>query len=159
MKISKRFSSITITLIFMFSLILTTNAYAAESSEITTTVKDLGNGLVVISTVEIISAARDSSKTVVNKNSYELEGSWVATITLTTSFTYNGITAGVSNATYSKTLASGWTYNNHKLTTTNVASSSGGKATLTATLKNGVVSNIPVNMYTHCTPSGYITTD
>ncbi len=144
----------------MFTSILAPCAYAAETSETTTTVTDLGDGLTVTSTVTVIdSPTRDSSKQVVNKNDYDLNGVWVATVTLTTVFTYNGMTAGVTSATYSKSLASGWSYTNHNLTTTTLSTSSGGKATLTANLRKNIIANVPVKMFTHCSPNGTITTD
>lgn len=68
----------------------------------------------------------------------------------------NGITAGVTGTEYSKSLASGWSYTNHKITTTNVSSSSGGTATLTATLKDFPI-NVPVRLSLHCAPNGAIT--
>ena len=52
--------------------------------------------------------------------------------------------------------ASGWSYTNHKITTTNVSSSSGGTATLTATLKDFPI-NVPVRLSLHCAPNGAIT--
>lgn len=155
-----RFFAVAVVFALMFSLTLTPYAYAAETSETTTTVTDLGDGLTVTSTITIINPlTRDSSRTVINRDDYDLNGVWVATVTLTTSFTYNGITAGVTSATYSKSLASGWSYTNHKLTTTTLSTSSGGKATLTANLRKNIIANVPVNMFTHCAPDGTITTD
>lgn len=158
--LSKSFVTILV-FALMFTLVLAPCAYAVEPSETTTTtVTDLGDGLTVTSTVTIIDPlTRDSSRRVVNKNDYDLNGTWIGTVTLTTVFTYNGITAGVTSATYSQSLASGWSYTNHNLTTTTVSSSSGGKATLTANLRKNIIANVPVNMFTHCAPDGTITTD
>lgn len=43
----------------------------------------------------------------------------------------------------------------HKITATNVSSSSGGTATLTATLKDFPI-NVPVRLSLHCAPNGTI---
>ena len=80
----------------------------------------------------------------------------IAAVSLKAYFTYNGITAGVTGTEYAKSLASGWSYTNHKITTTNVSSSSGGTATLTATLKNFPL-NVAVRLSLHCSPNGTIT--
>lgn len=102
----------------------------------------------------------DDNKVDDNKNVLDVEnavsnGVWIATVALKAYFTYNGITAGVTGTEYSKSLASGWSYTNHKITATNVSSSSGGTATLTATLKDFPI-NVPVRLSLHCAPNGTI---
>ena len=64
----KRATSLFLVFVVILSLTLVPSVCAAESSETTTvTVKDLGDGLTVTSTVRILpSLTRDSSKTVVN---------------------------------------------------------------------------------------------
>ena len=83
-------------------------------------------------------------------------GNWIATVSLKAFFTYNHITAGVTGTEYAKSLASGWSYTNHKITTTTVSSSNGGTATLTATLKDFPI-KVPVRLSLHCSPDGVIT--
>lgn len=100
--------------------------------------------------------SRNSSKSAISSSEFTRDGAWIATVTLKAYFTYNGITAGVTGTEYTKSLASGWSYTNHKITTTNVSSSSGGTATLTATLKDFPI-NVPVRLSLHCAPNGAIT--
>lgn len=107
-------------------------------------------------TIEIFpGVTRNSSTSAVTTSNYKNNGVWIATVALKAYFTYNGITAGVTGTEYSKSLASGWSYTNHKITATNVSSSSGGTATLTATLKDFPI-NVPVRLSLHCAPNGTI---
>lgn len=128
-----------------------------ETSEPIVIIEDLGDGIVVKTTITVYpEMSRNSSKSAISSSEFTRDGAWIATVTLKAYFTYNGITAGVTGTEYTKSLASGWSYTNHKITTTNVSSSSGGTATLTATLKDFPI-NVPVRLSLHCAPNGAIT--
>ena len=151
--------SILLSVILVFGVILVPHAYAADDTETLYYVEDLGDGVIVETTVTIYpSLARDSTKRAMASSNYSRSGSWIATVTLETVFKYNGITAGVVSTDYAKLLASGWSYNNHKITTTNLSTSSGATATLSATLKKLLV-NVPITISLHCDPYGNITTN
>ena len=159
MKLSlKKLSAMALALLFLVSAIPVPFASAADmgSSE-ETYVQDLGNGIVVTSTLTgSPSVARYTNKTGTLKSEFTANGTWIATITLTGNFKYNGITAGVNSASYTKTLASGWSYTNHNLTKSTVSSSNGGTVHLTANLKDFPLI-VPVDMTLHCSPKGVIT--
>ena len=111
----------------------------------------------VETTIEVLpSFARNYSTSAIAVSNYKNNGNWIATVSLKAYFTYNHITAGVTGTEYSKSLASGWSYTNHKITTTTVSSSNGGTATLTANLKDFPL-NVAVRLSLHCSPDGYIT--
>ena len=134
---AKKMLSVTLALVMFLCVLPISHAQAATSSETMYFVEDLGNGITVETTIEVLpTTSRDSSKSAISTSNFKNNGVWIATVSLKAYFTYNGITAGVTGTEYAKSLASGWSYTNHKITTTNVSSSSGGTATLTATLKN-----------------------
>lgn len=114
-------------------------------------VEDLGNGITVESVLVVEpSLARSSSKSASLTSTFKNNGVQIAVITLNADFVYDGSTSRATYASYSKDVASGWTYANHSLTR------SGNTATLTATLKKLLV-NVPVNMKISCSPTGVIT--
>ncbi len=134
------------------------SASAASNSQDISYVEELGEGY----TAEVVisvdpSLTRDTTKTAhATSTIRDGSGNWVATITLHATFMYNGITAGVTGTTYSKSLASGWSYTNHKITSSEVSTSNGADATLTANLKK-FPSNVPINISVHCSPKGVFT--
>ena len=98
--------------------------------------------------------ARNNYKDVrIVKTYKDMNDKQVASVTLNVKFIYNGITAGVTNVSYSKSLAPGWSYTNHKITRTTLSTSDGGTVTLTANLRT-FLNNVPVRIYVHCAPSG-----
>ena len=129
-------------------------AQAADNQNTISYVEDLGNGI----TVETVypGLTRNYSTSAVSVSQFKNNGVWIATVSLIAFFTYNHITAGVTGTEYAKSLASGWSYTNHKITTTTVSSSNGGTATLTAILKDFPL-NVPVRLSLHCSPDGTIT--
>ena len=147
-------------LVLLFSLFPFSQAHAASidnGQETLSYVEDLGNGITVETTIEVLpSFARNYSTSAIAVSNYKNNGNWIATVSLKAYFTYNHITAGVTGTEYSKSLASGWCYTNHKITTTTVSSSNGGTATLTANLKDFPL-NVAVRLSLHCSPDGYIT--
>ena len=155
-----RIFAIALALLLVFCVSSTPFALAAEvDSGVTqeTHVEDLGNGIVVTTTYFTYpSTARYTNKTAGLKSDFTANGKWIATITLTGNFKYNGITAGVNSASYTKSLASGWSYTNHSITKSTVSSSNGGTVHLTANLKDFPLV-VPVDMTIHCSPKGVIT--
>lgn len=148
--------------ILVFALVLcilpSTHAQAAETPEATYyVVEDLGDGITVETTVEVYpSIARNNSKSAISVSDYKNRGEWIATVAFKVSFTYNGMTAGVTSTEYDKSLASGWSYTNHKITRTTLSTSDGGTAVLTATLTNFPF-NVAIRHGLHCAPDGTIT--
>lgn len=156
MVLSKKICSTILALVLICCVLPLPQAHATDASETLFFVEDLGNGITVETTIEIFpGVTRNSSTSAVTTSNYKNNGVWIATVALKAYFTYNGITAGVTGTEYSKSLASGWSYTNHKITATNVSSSSGGTATLTATLKDFPI-NVPVRLSLHCAPNGTI---
>ena len=156
----KKCSALALALLFVVYLVPAPIASAVDESDNgsveETYVEDLGNGIVVTSTLTVYpSTARYNSKVAGLESKFTSNGTWIATITLTGNFKYNGITAGVNSASYTKSVASGWSYTNHNLTKTTVASSSGGTVHLTANLKDFPLV-VPVDMTVHCSPTGVI---
>ena len=156
MVLSKKICSTILALVLICCVLPLPQAHATDASETLFFVEDLGNGITVETTIEIFpGVTRNSSTSAVTTSNYKNNGVWIATVALKAYFTYNGITAGVTGTEYSKSLASGWSYTNHKITATNVSSSSGCTATLTATLKDFPI-NVPVRLSLHCAPNGTI---
>lgn len=157
--IVKKCSATMLALVFVFYLLPLPVAFAADSADYEETyVQDLGNGIVVTTTLTVPqSVARYTPRSGILKSEFTANGTWIATITLTGHFKYNGITAGVEGASYTKSVASGWTYTNHNITTSELSTSSGGTIHLTANLKDFPLI-VPVDMTMHCSPSGVITT-
>ena len=148
---TKKVFSTVLALVLVFCAFPFSQAQAVEeTSEPIVIIEDLGDGIVVKTTITVYpEMSRNSSKSAISSSEFTRDGAWIATVTLKAYFTYNGITAGVTGTEYTKSLASGWSYTNHKITTTNVSSSSGGTATLTATLKDFPI-NVPVRLSLHC---------
>ncbi len=154
---AKKICSTIVALVLVFCAMPFSQAQAANDPETLFYVEDLGNGITVETTITIYPGVpRNQSTSAISSSECKNNGVWIATVSLKAYFTYNGITAGVTGTEYSKSLASGWSYTNHKITTTNVSSSSGGTATLTATLKDFPI-NVPVRLSLHCAPNGAIT--
>ena len=137
-------------LLLAVSLLPVSRGFAADVSE-NTHVEDLGNGITVESVLVVKpSLARSSSKSASLTSTFKHNGVQIAVITLNAVFIYDGSTSRATYASYSKDVASGWTYANHSLTR------SGNTAALTATLKTPP-GNVPVDMKISCSPTGVIT--
>lgn len=155
----KKVFSLALSFIFVFCILPFPSALAANDPETTVIVEDLGDGITVETTIQVYpNISRNSSKSAIASSRFLQGDTWIATVTLKAYFTYNGITSGVTGTEYSRSLASGWTYTNHNISTTTVSSSSGGTARLTATLKNFPTS-VPVDIILHCAPNGTVTTN
>lgn len=93
-------------------------AQAADNQNTISYVEDLGNGITVETTVTVYPGlTRNYSTSAVSVSQFKNNGVWIATVSLKAFFTYNHITAGVTGTEYAKSLASGWSYTNHKITT------------------------------------------
>lgn len=159
MSLAKRTFSIMLVLVLSVCAFPSSWAYAADEPETIVITEDLGDDVTVTTTIEVYrNISRNTSTSAIASSDFTRSGKWIATVTLKAYFTYNGMTAGVTSTEYARSLASGWSYTNHKITTTTLSTSSGGTATLTATLKNFPV-NVPVNISLHCAPNGKITTN
>ena len=157
MNCTKKVCSIFLAIALLIVVFPVTQAQASDMQDTTTFVEDLGNGITVETTITVYPGlTRNYSKSAVSVSEFKNNGTWIATVSLKAFFTYNHITAGVTGAEYAKSLASGWSYTNHKITTTTVSSSNGGTATLTATLKDFPI-KVPVRLSLHCSPDGVIT--
>lgn len=147
----------TVLAVVLIICVLPLQAYAATDPETIVYVEDLGDGITVETTVTVYpNLSRNTYTSAISSSDFKNNGVWFATVSLKAYFVYNGITAGVTNTEYATTLADGWSYTNHKITTTTVSSSSGGTATLTGTLKDFPLS-VAVRLSLHCAPNGAIT--
>lgn len=157
MKSAKKICSLLLSIVFIFCALPIPRANAADEQETFTYVEDYGNGIQAETTVTIYPpTARNNSTSAASSSNFTNNGKWIATVTLKAYFTYNGMTAGVTGTEYAKLLASGWSYTNHKITTTTLSTSDGGTAVLTAILKDPPI-NIPIRLGLHCAPDGTIT--
>ena len=161
----KKRSTIVLSILLLFSVLpLSRQASAAESVESTSVViEDLGNGYTVETTTTVYAdQVRVSKKSANAKSVYKHDGKEIATVILYATFSYNGSTSkctncshsttspsSVESTSYSKTTAFGWVYRNHNIAT------SGGRATLTATLSS-LIGSVAVNVSLYCSPTGNI---
>ena len=124
----KRLSSFALVALFVVFLIPAPQAGATDIADIDFSVEDLGNGFSAETQLIIYSpVTRNTSKSAQVIRTIKKDGSTIA-----------------------------WSYVNHSITKTDVASSSGGTATLRAELKKFPFT-VPVNITVHCSPSGVIT--
>lgn len=139
-----------IMVVALFSPISQAN-YVPEENDVTVT--DLGNGFTVEGKIilekDISSLSLMSTKLATKKDVYKINGTEIATVSITASFGYDGSTSWVNRASVSKSVSSGWTYSDENITT------SGGTATVTATLKKFPY-NVNVYTYISCSADGDI---
>jgi hypothetical protein len=149
--IAKKSFLIVLSALFLFSLFSVPKSFAAGTPA-SVEIEDLGNGFTSETVWTIYPATARSSYNVTGKaeRSYKYNGSEIATITFTVKFSYNGTSSSVVSTSYSKSLTSGWSYTDHKITT------SGGSATMTGNLKKSSLS-VPVRINITCSPTGTIT--
>ena len=122
--------------------------------ETVTIVKALENGITVESIItvhESFSAfSTMATKKATKTDTYKRNGTQIATVSITASFGYDGSSSWVNSASVSKSVSSGWTYSNEKITT------SGGTATVTAILSKIGVASMDIYTYISCSPDGEI---
>lgn len=154
----KYICSLSLVILLLFSTCFITESEALSiNNNSQYTIEDLGNGftaeskLVITDTSPLYSIfSTTASKSASVIRTVKKDGAKIATITFTSVFQYNGSSVSITSTSYSKSLASGWTYNNHSIIT------SGGTATLNAVLKK-LPYSVPVNISLTCSPSGVIT--
>lgn len=157
MRPAKKIGSTILAFILVLSVFPFTYAQAADDPETTYIVEDLGDGITVETTIEVYPpTARNNSTSALSVSNYKSNGVWIGTVSLKVFFTYNGMTAGVTGTEYATSLASGWSYTNHKITQTTLSTSDGGTAVLTAKLRKVLIS-VDVRLGLHCAPDGTIT--
>ena len=144
----KLFSMVTV--LALLCVMFTTSALARQ--EVRTSVTDLGNGITVERVITVNELdTRSSTKKASSVNTYKNNGEVIATVTLTTTFGYDGTRAWVVSSSGSHSVESGWTYKNENIT------NSGGTSRLTAELKSTTgLSRVPVNIDLVCTKNGEI---
>lgn len=131
-------------------------SFAATSETTQTTrIEYLGNGITVETVTTVYpSLQRSSTLTGKTESTYKEGSTVIATVTLTATFGYDGSSAWVLSASASHWVASGWTYENHSITT------SGATARVTATLKkwqgSTLIGSVPVNDTLSCGANGTI---
>ena len=111
-----------------------------------------GYGEVEVETATTVydSVMRSSTKTASKSKTYKSEGTVIATITLKTTFGYDGSNAWVSSTNVTKSLSTGWSYSGQSI------DKNGGTVTLTAEVYKLLVGTIPVEITMTCSPNGTI---
>lgn len=150
-KIMKRLSSLVMAGLLVFCLVPAASATVADVNQQAYTVENLGNGITKKTTIIVKTSLSRATHTkeVTSYNEFELRGVVIGNVDLTVTFKYDGNRSWVDGTSYSKSLASGWTYTNHNIQTF------GGSARLTANLKKSPYT-VPVDISVKCSPSGDI---
>ena len=144
----KLFSMVTV--LALLCVMFTTSALARQ--EVRTSVTDLGNGITVERVITVNELdTRSFTKKASSVNTYKNNGEEIATVTLTTTFGYDGTRAWVISSSGSHSVESGWTYKDENIT------NSGGTSRLTAELKSTTgLGRVPVDIDLVCTKNGEI---
>lgn len=123
----------------------------AAGSDVTVTYEDLGNGFAV-KTITYTEGG-DGARTVraeKREQQFTYNGTWIATISLTAIFQYNGQTCKALSASGEHSVASGWLYYNENV------SVGGATATLTATLAKNNAGYVPIAINLSCDKDGNV---
>lgn len=141
----------------LFSLILLIGIMVPPAQATSTTYQDVeiidtefGRFEVEITTTVYDLLARSGSRRADKTATVKDGDAIIAQVTLSANFGFDGTTSWVISASGSHTTYSGWSYGNESIT------SSGGTATLTATLSHLLHRNIAVNISLTCSPTGQI---
>lgn len=150
----KRISSLLLAFLLLFTFSLFP-AQAADRPYVTSNYIDLGNGYGVKTTITIYFKSENTKGpvqfiTASKDRTYTLNGTEIATITITATFSYNGVTSWVNSSSVSKSVASGWTYSGENIT------NSGNTASVTATLSRPTYNQVPVYTSISCSAAGVI---
>ena len=131
--------------------ILPVHAAAPDiSPEIEVICTEYGNLEVETTLVVHDSLFRSSTKSADKIQTVKLDGTVIAEVTLSATFSYDGTTARVTSASGSHTTSGGWSYKNESI------SKSGDTAELTANLTKLLYPTLDVEITLSCTPSGQI---
>ena len=148
--LKNRISTIFVIVLLLCSMVIP--SAAVKSSYQKTETIETEFGLIEIDTALTVheSLSRSNTKKADYAQTFRYSGKIIAEVTLSTTFGYDGKTAWVISSSGSHTTYDGWGYSGQKITT------SGGTATLTATLSKLTVGKVPVNIPLTCSPSGQI---
>ena len=111
-----------------------------------------GYGQVQVDTTLVVqtSLLRASSKSAKKIQTYTYDGSEIATVTLSATFSYGDGKVSVTSASGSASTSGGWSYKSQSVV------KSGGTASLTAKLTKLSYRDIPVSISMSCTTAGVI---
>lgn len=123
----------------------------AAGSDATVTYEDLGNGFAVrtITYTEGGEGAR-TVRAEKREQQFTYNGTWIATISLTAIFQYDGKTSKALSASGEHSVASGWLYYNENVST------GAATATLTATLAKNNAGYVPISISLTCDKDGNV---
>lgn len=145
----KIYSWILVLLLVVSMALLPAQAVNSEQkSEIIHT--EFGDFEVETITVICNTLSRSNSVSVDRAQTVKYGGKVIAEVTLSATFGYDGKTAWVVSASGSHTTYDGWSYGGETITT------SGGTATLTATLSKLTAGKIPISISMTCSSTGQI---
>ena len=144
----KRFWALIVSLMLAVCLAVPGMALENKETVIDLGVEDLGNGFTCHTTLTVDpSFARASGKSGVTTQDYFWWGTWVGTVQLNGSFTYNGSTATATGVSASHSVASGWSYGGESTWC------SGNSVYLSAAF-SGPGGSVPVSMSLSCSGNG-----
>lgn len=111
-----------------------------------------GYGEVEVETVTTVygSVMRSTTKTASKTKNYKADGTVIATVTLKTTFGYDGTEAWVNSTDVTKSTSLGWAYKGQSI------DKDGGTVVLTAEVYKLLEGTIPVEITMTCSPSGTI---
>lgn len=143
----KRFLALLLCVVFAVCIAVPVLANDAEDTVIDLGVKDMGNGITCQTTLTLPARQSRAMKTGTLSQRYTWLGNWIATVELTGTFSYNGVTATAINVSSSHSVASGWSYVDQSVWP------SGSSANLSATLTSWG-NRVPVSARLSCAPDG-----
>jgi hypothetical protein len=120
------------------------------ASETTTRTIDLGDGITVVQELTVQNAARSTSRTVTNKETFYSGSTKIAVIAITGTFRYDGSTVSVTSKSVSQSdTYDSWSFSQSSFT------SSGGTISLSGKLTK-VLKSVSVSMTLSCDKDGTI---
>lgn len=143
----KRFFAMLLCVVFAVCIAVPVLANSAEDTVIDLGVEDLGNGITCQTTLTLPAQQARATKNGTLSQRYTWQGDWIATVNLTGTFSYNGVTATAINVSSSHSTASSWNYVNESIWP------SGNSANLSATLTYWG-NRVPVTARLSCNPDG-----
>lgn len=143
----KRLLALLVSLTLAVCLAVPALALENQKTVIDLGVEDLGNGFTCHTTIIVDGGSfRASGKNGSTVKEYSWRGSWVGTVQLNGSFTYDGSTATATGVSSSHSVASGWSYGGESTWC------SGNSVYLSASFSGS--GSVPVSMSLSCSGSG-----
>ena len=140
---------VSLLVVLSMAFIMSFSAFAEQPEQnIKVSTKVLENGIVVVDTLTTTGMETRSGVSHSRTREYYSGSSRIASVTLSASFIYDGITAHATAASSSHWVASGWSYSGESVYT------SGATAYLSATISGSTT--IPVDITLTCDPYGNI---